>query len=256
MKKNLIIFSLIITSAILLNSCFFCTNGNGDVLSKDRNLSGFDGVVVRGGADVDIIQDGTEKVIVETDENIFANVRTFVENNKLVIETEGNICPTKLTVHVNVDDISYIEVSGAADINFLSNIESDDLIIDISGAADIQSKTITANTINAEISGASDIKFGVLVAQKFKAVVDGAGDITARGKVTDIDMEVSGAGSVNFEELEAVNCKAELSGACDMRAWVKDYANVNLSGAGSFYYKGNPRTDIDVSGAGEIKKID
>jgi hypothetical protein len=72
-----------------------------------------------------------------------------------------------------------------------------------------------------------------------------------------LKIESSGASELNAENLETESTTLEISGAGDASVFVNSSLDINVSGAASVKYKGNPETiNQSSSGAGSIRKID
>ena len=63
----------------------FMMVGNGDVTSQEREMNGFDSVVLNGVANINIHPSEDYKVVVTTDSNIQDNIIITTKNNSLQI---------------------------------------------------------------------------------------------------------------------------------------------------------------------------
>src|SRR5581483_10513469 len=69
--------------------------GNGKIATETRPAGTFEAVELEGAYDVLLTQGPQTEVRIETDSNLLAHIKTTVSNGKLVIETSGNLQPTK-----------------------------------------------------------------------------------------------------------------------------------------------------------------
>ena len=86
---------------LLASACSFIpTRGSGDLVTETRQVSGFEAVEFSGAGEVEIIQDGTESISIETDDDVMPHVLTEVEDGTLIVrlDFEGmiSIQPTRL----------------------------------------------------------------------------------------------------------------------------------------------------------------
>ncbi len=83
--------------------------GSRNVITELRNVSGFEKVDVSGGGSMDIIQDGTESLTVETDDNMMQYVTSEVRGGTLYLGLDSNtraLLPSRLHFSLHVKDLS------------------------------------------------------------------------------------------------------------------------------------------------------
>jgi hypothetical protein len=189
--------------------------GNKNVTIVEHQVNDFSAIEVGAAFRVYLEQADAPMVKVETDENLHDQVSIRVRAGMLSIGSKGISNPTKLEVHIYYTELSAVEVSGAASLLANNPIESQEFLLDVSGAAkatlevDVE-QLITevsgaarvtlegmANTHIAEVSGASNLNAVGLITEVTRARVSGA----AKAKVTatdKIDSDVSGAGKLEY----------------------------------------------------------
>ena len=219
----------------LTSSCMFADGikGNGNVLTEERSVSGFDAISVGGAFDVYLTQGSSEELKIEAESNLMEYIKTKVMGGTLYIETEENLKPTKsMKLHITFRDLKEIEASGACDMESVNTFKLDELELDVSGAAEVNFD-LNLNRLEADFSGASDVEL--------------------KGTAGEMEMDISGAGELDALELEAEKVKLDLSGAATAKVYAKTFLEVDVSGAATVKYKGNPQVDSEVSGAGSVK---
>jgi hypothetical protein len=242
--KNLIAFLvLILFGSTLSTSSSSCVglcegiNGNGQVIKQERAISPFKSVSVSGSFEVVLIQGDQEALVIEADENLMEFITAEVNGNELVIGTEKNLRNyEELKVYITFKEIGSLDLSGAVDLYGEQRLKFNDLSIDASGATEI--------TLELE-------------AVSMTLILSGASEITFSGYCQELNVESSGASEMNAENLETDTTSLEISGAGELSVFVNDRLDVEVSGAASVRYKGNPESVNQVSsGAGSIRKID
>ena len=156
-------------------------------------------------------------------------------NNTLFISSKkpiGNA--TSLKLYITVVDIDDIDVSGAIEQNNKGTFKTENLEIDVSGAADIN-LDVDVENLTMEMSGASET--------------------TLSGTAENFEIEISGAGELQAKKLKTKNTSIDISGAGSAVVHAKKTLKVEVSGAGSVKYKGNPKIEKDISGAGSVEKL-
>ena len=185
----------------------------------------------------------------------------------------------QVQVYLEMDEISLIEMSGAAKATFTGSFETETLDLDVSGAASVHDLNITGQALDADISGASNatvtgsfpekIDIDLSGASKMSMTADsdilkadisgagkllcsgkynechifcsGASDAEISGKTVKAEYECSGASSVEAKELTARTVEVELTGASKATVYASDDLHYNVSRASKMVYYGNAK---------------
>jgi hypothetical protein len=236
-NSNLIISAVLITLLIIVSCNVIGEMGSGNVIREERKVSSFSGIDVSGAFDVILIQGTTPSLFVEADDNLMNLIRTEVRDNILVIDNKKPISHSKsLKVFITFSDLKSIDLSGAVDIMSQGKLTLADLAI--SG------------------SGASEGKLEMDV-QRLKIGCSGGSKLKLTGSAKDVDVDASGAVDLFAFDFPAETYKLSISGAGKADINVSKELNVDISGAATVHYKGNPSKNVqDISGAGSVKKVD
>jgi hypothetical protein len=211
---------------------------NGNVVSQDRAIEGFDNVILDGVGDVNIHPGEEYKVVVTTNSNLQEKVITKVTGNTLYIDQERNFKEKnfnleKITIDVYIPELKSVSVNGAGSLK-INNGSASELEVSLFGLGSIDAQNFQVESINVMHSGAGEIK--IWVTQTLKA-------------------ELSGIGSIDAQKHPMENADVMHSGAGDIKIWVTQTLKAELSGIGDILYKGNPETDFNINGIGSIKII-
>ncbi|MGC4036533.1 MAG: head GIN domain-containing protein [Chitinophagaceae bacterium] len=226
---------------------FFCTaifaQQINDENAEPREAKNFHALKVSNAFDVYLTQGTEEAVAVSAnDAEIKQHIVVEVDGGVLIIRIEaekkfwkawkGN---KKLKAYVSFKSLDKIAASGACDIHLMNTLKSENLVVDFSGASDLDGKVEINNTLDVELSGASDLKISGSASQ-LKARLSGACDMKGYDLVTDYcDISASGASGVDITVNKELS--ATVSGASD----------INYRGTGMI-------RDLKSSGASSIKK--
>jgi hypothetical protein len=228
-------------AAVSLSSCNFDisigqVDGNGNVVTEERNVSDF--TKVKGSAGIDVyLTEGTEnKIVVEADENLMDLIETEVEGGKLRIRSNQNIGRAKAKkVHVTYVSLTSVEASSGADVIGNSVIKSESLNLDSSSGADLELE-ILSKEVYAETSSGSDMKLS--------------------GKATTLRAKASSGSDLNAKELMVVTCNADASSGADIKVNVKERLTAEASSGGDVHYYGDPAAVSNNSGStGGVHKM-
>ena len=228
-----------LTALLLVSACGMApVYGSGKVVTERRDASGFDGVSVSGGGDLVIIQDGTESVSVETDDNLMQYVVAEVRGGtlNLYLDDQGlrNFQPTRLVFTVHVKDLTAVTTSGSW--NFTS-------------------EKINTDRLNIVVSGSGSVNIGDLSADNLSVMISGSGEMDAAGAVTGQSVTVSGSGKFRAGGLRSETAQITISGSGEATLWVTASLTTDISGSGTVHYYGSPQTDINTSGSGNVQRL-
>lgn len=213
-----------------------CKRGNGDVVLQQIYIPDFHSIDLGTSGNVYIRQGDIQQVEVEIDENLVDEIRRTVRNGKWDIEFDR--CIKKLSrfdIYITVPDIRALKISGSGDMIGENDFFGDDLELTISG------------------SGNMDISF---TGYSIDTRISGSGNIRLEGKADRIDHEVPGSGNLSAFNLPTGIVKINTSGSGDSEVTVSDRLIARISGSGDIYFKGDPETDIVISGSGDVVRID
>ncbi|MFD2246707.1 head GIN domain-containing protein [Pontibacter ruber] len=209
--------------------------GNGKIITQERQVSGFTGIEIGGGFQVEVSKGSKEGVRLEVEENLMDRVKTEVKDGVLHIYNDGGITTSKgMKAYITVKDLNKVGVSGGVKLTGKS--------------------TFKANTFELDLSGGSKIALAIDT-KKLKADMSGASKVDLAGKADEVEMDMSGASSVDAEELETKRMKIGASGASKVKVYAKESLDISASGASSVQYKGSPNITSDVSAAARISKL-
>lgn len=239
MKTRRILITL--TALILLTACvdaqfYRSVRGNGNVVTKERPASYFDGVRVSTGIDVYLSQGDRESIKVMADENLHEYIVTEIKNGILHVYFDNvSIRDAEMKrVYVTIKDVKSLKTSSAGDIIGETPIKCNDISLASSSAGDLRLELYAAN-VNVSISSSGNIKLS--------------------GEADRLDAGLSSAGDLNALNFRVKEAKVDVSSAGDAEVYVTEKLTAHASSAGDILYTGNPGyVDAHSSSAGSIRK--
>jgi hypothetical protein len=209
--------------------------GSGNVVTEERDVSGFDSVALTAFGEVIITQGDKESLTVETDDNLMRYIETEVRGGTLELGfTDDDILlrPSKSIIF----RLSVLELTA----------------LDSSGAGRFEMDELDADHLKITLSGAGDIRMDSLTASDLVVTVSGAGNIELAGQVETQEVNLNGLGNYNASDLESQAATVRISGAGSASIWVHDTLDVTISGAGNVDYYGSPEVSKNISGVGKV----
>jgi hypothetical protein len=225
------------TAALLLTGCVFA-RGSGNIVTEERDVSGFDKIEVRGSGELTVEQGSQEGVTITADDNLMRYITTKVSGDTLIIQVgPGNapatILPTApIKYTVRLEDLTGLKLSGSTE-GQIDKLQTKDLQIEISGSGSVQIDDFEADSLSYTLSGSGSAKM--------------------TGTITEQDVTISGSGSYDAADLESKQATVNISGSGSTKLWVTDELDIKVSGSGSVVYYGNPHVNQNVSGSGSIE---
>lgn len=236
MKKIAFVLSLVVL-ATASTSCKKI-KGSDTITSEIRALSMFTQIDVDDAFEVDVTYSPTqEMVVVEAPDNLHEFIETNVVSGKLKMHFKHNknISTKKpVKIHITTSQLNKFDLSGASDVVLNNPLNDFDFELEMSGASDFEGEINVTNG-DVEMSGASNAKIN--------------------GTAMDAFFDLSGASTIRKYEFEIETLDVKLSGASTAFLTILNSMSVELSGASTLNYKGDPViTHITTSGASNINK--
>jgi hypothetical protein len=196
MKTNRLFLAAAVLLAVTLSGCVFSgrVRGNGDIVSLERNVTGFDGIDLQGAGIVNVYQSGNYRIVVTTDSNIQDYIAVEKTGNLLRVgQKDGaNITWTKFTIDVYMPELKSVSVEGAGKITVAQG-RTPALKINLSGAAEIDTQDYEAQTVDVLLSGAGTVKTWAASALNYQ--ISGLGSVKFRGSPV-LKGNISGLGTI------------------------------------------------------------
>lgn len=223
---------------LLVMTCAACgetIRGNNEITSRSREVDTFHELSTSGFFEIELAE-GSPRVEVETDDNLHEHIVTEVKNGVLHVHTNNkHLIAEKLKITVFYEQLSAVNVSGAAEITSRESIQGGSFSLDISGAGEAN-LGMNVEHLEVEISGGGDLKLG--------------------GSAETVNFEISGAGQIEALPLHAREADIEVNGAGEIGITVEEKLTVDIAGAGEVKYAGNPEVIQNITGAGELKQLE
>lgn len=235
-KQPLLILSGFLLLFSVLSSCSTsCEKGSGKSASEDRKLDAFTKLNFSGSYKV-VLKQGNPSVKVTADYNLLKLIETSVSGDELTIKMKKGVCNAgTMEIDISNPDYQSVKTAGTIDLNSDGKLNLKDFSMELAGISKVNLNLIAAN-VTTSTSGSSEVNL--------------------TGQATSNQVTMSGKSSLNALDFIVANYRIETSGFSSCNVNALNELNVNISGAGSVQYKGNPqKISNEHSGATSIKKI-
>ncbi|MBL7766694.1 MAG: DUF2807 domain-containing protein [Chitinophagaceae bacterium] len=231
--------ALIALSMLLSMSACKKLVGTGPVETQIRTHSNFDGINLSLDATVELKQDSFYSVEISAQHNILEVIRTTMTGSELNIgyKPPYNIKSKEpITIRISCPNVHSLNISGSGSIYCMTNLQTDNLKLNISGSGKMNIPALTASSIDANISGSGRI------------------DVLS-GTSSSIGCRISGSGDLNLQDVPATTVITNTSGSGNTKVHAVSSLDATISGSGNVYYKGSPVITSQISGSGKIIHI-
>lgn len=194
----------------------------------------FTGVSIGNAMIVDIQQDDEFTIRVKGDQRNLDDLEVFISGDKLIVQFEDYERRRHDTyVYITMPSVDYMNFSGASTFTVEGFVEEQEVKIIASGAS----------------NGMID-----LYADALKMEVSGASRLDLSGECSFMSGVVSGASTLSAFEFYTAEASLNVSGASSARVTVANDLVVDVSGASTVIYRGNPSVSPNVSGASTLRR--
>jgi hypothetical protein len=250
MHKLLSLVILVVLLGVLAAGCTLV--GSGPIVEKEYDYTGFTKIEISHDFQYDISQADNYSLTVSTHKNLVDSLDVSKSGHTLSIGFRpGAVAHSDARAIITLPDLEILEVSGASKGKVRGFNSGNDFNLQVSGASQADIDLEAGNT-EIEISGASKVS-GSLKAGETRINITGASHCDLEGVAERTRIEASGASGANLPDLLLQDTSVKLSGASNATINTTGKLDIEVSGASTLNYYGNPRMgNMDISGASQI----
>lgn len=213
--------------------------GRPALVVETRPVAGFDRVRWEAGGELTIEQTGREHLSIEAEPAVLALVVTEVRQGRLHI----GFVPGRSVV-------------SEQPIRFRLELKSL-VALEVGGAGNVRTGPLSTPALALTLGGSNELRVQALHARSLDARLDGAGLLQIGGGQVDRQRVVIG-GACNYQAAQLQSREAELTidGGGEMRVAVAERLVARIGGSGQVLYRGRPRVERSITGAGEVRPDD
>jgi hypothetical protein len=257
MKKVwLPLIAFLVLAGITLNGC--SSNGyiigTGQVVEKTYDYQDFTSLEISNAFQYDVRQSSTCSISITTRENIIPHLDIYKSGKTLIVRLKpGSFTNTDLKTAITLPELHNLSVSGASKGTVKGFKANPDLDLKVSGASQLE-MDLETGPAQIDVSGASKVT-GALKAQDTRLTVSGASRCQLTGTSGAANLDVSGASNVDCPNFQMLSADISVSGASRAIIHTDGTLSVDVTGASSLSYLGNPVLDkVNVTGASKINR--
>jgi hypothetical protein len=229
---------------------------NGPITTQGYNFTAFTGIDIGYAFELIVTPSSNFSVSITAGENVLQHIKVHQDGSVLAFEIDNwiDIWWTSFynpKVSITMPVLEKLELSGASKATVTGFSSEHDFDLHVSGASEID-LDMTVGDFFTEISGASHVD-GKMSAKNSDIGLSGASRIKLSGSSGDIRLEGSGASDADLRGYTVEDASIDFSGASHASLTVNGRLDVELSGASSLDYYGNPTIgSTDISGSSSM----
>ena len=220
-----------------------------------NSITDFSRIKICCGFELKVTPADTYSIQIEANEAVLERIEVEKRGDKIEIGIDSVFLHRYRSprVTVTMPELRGLYLSGASEGDATGFSSSGDFEVNLSGASELY-MDVEADYFICDMSGASEVS-GYLKATSCDVNLSGASQIELSGSGGNIKLEASGASDTDLENFTVNDAKIDFSGASDGSLEINGRLDVDLSGASSLEYSGNPTLgEIDLSGGSELER--
>ena len=250
MKKSLLVAAALAPVALtVVTGCsegFFATP-----VEKTYDYTGFTQVEVSAAFRYEIKKSDTYSVVVSARPADVDELDIRLEGNTLKIGRKPTIGANGVvTAKISMPGLQALSVSGASSGTASGFASESPCAIVLSGASKLD-MDLQSEDVDLHVSGASRVT-GSLTASRLNAEVSGASHCGIKGSAPSAVLKIGGASDWNAPDLAHQNANVVVSGASKATINASSTLTLDVSGASTVNYLGNPKIDENVTGSSSV----
>lgn len=212
-------------------------SGSGKIEKQNRVVGNFNGVSISVPANVELIQDNTEGVSIETDDNLLPQIEAVVERGDLKIRT------VKRNTRLDTRTLNIVVR--------LKNIDR----ISLGGSGTISAAKLHAAKLGVNLGGIGNVEIKALETDDLSIALGGSGGMKAAGTANSVSVSIGGSGKIDTGNLKANSVDISIGGSGRLTVAARDRLSLAVAGSGEVGYYGDPQISKSVVGSGSLKRL-
>jgi len=216
--------------------------GSGKIVTEERDVSGFDQILLAGPGDLTITQGETESLTITADDNLMDYIQSTVDGSTLMLGVDVDdlsdvittFNPTRLEYDLVVKDLSSLNLAGSGNAS-MDALDTGEMILTVAGSGNITINNLTADRVETNLPG--------------------SGNVELSGSAPDQMVTIAGSGNYIASNLESNIAHVFIGGSGNVTVWASDDLDINIAGSGKVDYYGSPTVKQQILGSGEVNAL-
>lgn len=254
----------IITAALFIafttTSCLeniICIDGNGQLATESRQVSGITEIVNTTSVDVVFKKADSVSVTITAESNLIKHIVTSAGGGRLEIRTDPrNACfdyTIRPLITVTSPQISSLDLTGSGSLE-ADSLDGSTVEIRSTGSGNLYAGHIIGDDLLISMSGSGDASILSATCIESDFTLTGSGNLEIGGKAAKGEMRVTGSGDIKSVDFQITSAKETVTGSGNIYTTVVNTLNAVISGSGNIYVRGDPSINQTITGSGRVIK--
>jgi len=230
--------------------------GSGETSTFEMDYADFTRVEIGTGFDVEITRADDYYVSITVDKSLYEYLSIGTRGDTLHVGLKDNYVYTAAARRavIRLPDMRRLELAGGSRATVTGFSVSHSIDFNLSGGSNLMLSPMQVGDGSFVLSGGSSVT-GDIEMSNGRFDLSGGSRLNLTGAATYIKVKASSASDVILAEFPVPSAGIELSGASHAVINVSDTMDVNLSGASSLEYIGNPKlSSMQMSGGSTLNQ--
>lgn len=228
--------------------------GSGHVITETRPVAEFHGVALALFGTLILKQGEAVQLEVEGEDNILAEIKTEVEDGRLIITRRNplQLRPTQTPVYrLTVRELDQLSLSGSGLIE-AESLQFPRLGLSLNGSGDIVLAQLTTEWLAISSNGSGAIRLPQVATSSVEVSLNGSGSVTLAGRTVQQGLTLSGSGRYIAGDLDSQEARVQINGSGGAVVQVQTTLSAQLNSSGSVHYIGHPTVTQQRFGSGSV----
>jgi hypothetical protein len=257
MSRSVLLASTVACALVvvpLVTSCGPPVTGSGKLETRELDFRDFAKLKASQAFEVEVTKGNSFSVTVTLDDNLYEYLDfTRIGSTLYVRLKQGRTyLHTTQQAVITMPELLSLDLSGASRGTVGGFSSAENLNLDLSGASSLDIRDVSAGRTHVDASGASRVSGSLEIADG-DFDLSGASTVELDGSARDVVIDGSGASTVRLAGFAVADADVDLSGGSDGTINASGTLDVDLSGASTLNYLGNPSLGrVEVSGGSRL----
>ena len=214
-------------------------SGSGHLSTTQRPVAGMTRLALELPAELELVQDGTEALSVQTDDNLQDQVQAVQQGGQLTLRWNPGykvqiLHPSELKLVLHVRSLEHIAITGSGDVH---------------------ARQLKLPQLDVSVQGSGDLRLDSLEVDQLVASISGSGDMQAAGHARQVQLQISGSGNADLGHLASQLVNLSVAGSGDATVWASTALTASVAGSGDLRYYGGGSVKTAVAGSGSVTRL-
>lgn len=216
-----------------------CFTSTGKITSVERDVADFNSVLLKDNVNLYLRQSDKNKLVLEAGSNLLKKITTEVNADGTLEIKNDNQCnwvrsyDKPLNVYLDFVSLDSLEYRSIGAVECLDTLRFSNFLVHVYEGSGIINLLVKIDQFQANLHY-------------------GTADLIVNGEISASYYYQAGAGRIDAINASSKDVFVRNWGSNDMYIWANSLVSAEIKGLGNIYYKGNPQTQVEGEGKGQL----